>query len=97
MVEDLITIDAAINGEGQDSLGTPLKAGAQSVYQWSETGTQVIVVIGAFEVDRVSFGGVDIVTVDDFIGPFDCATPAFEDVLHTCIFGCVLVVGPAAP
>ena len=49
----------------------------------SEAGAQVVVVVGALEVDGVAAGGVDVVAVDEFIRPTDAGTPAFEHGLHT--------------
>ena len=92
LVEDLVAIDSTVDDEGQHALGIPLEAGAQPADERRETGTQVVVVVGAFEVDGVSFGGVDIVTVDEFIGPPDSRAPAFEDALHAGVMSGMGVV-----
>ena len=87
LIEHLIAVDAAVDDEGEDALGTPLEAGAKAGDEGEEATAQVVVIIGAFEVDGVALGGVDVVAVDEFVGPSDGGAPAFEDVLVPGVVG----------
>ena len=71
LVEDIIAVDAAVHDEGEDALGTPLEAGSKACDEGEEAAAQVVEVIGAFEVDGVALGGVDVVAVDEFVSPSD--------------------------
>ena len=66
LVEDVVAVNAAVHDEGEDALGTPLEAGAKPADEGKEAAAQVVEVIGAFEVDGVALGGVDVVAVDEF-------------------------------
>jgi hypothetical protein len=48
--------------------------------------------IGALEIDGMALGGVDIVAVDELVGPADGGAPALEDVLGAGVVGGVGVV-----
>ena len=90
LVEDVIAIDAAVHNEGEDALRAPLETGAKAPDEGKEAATQIGEVIGAFEVNGVAAGSVDIVAVDELVGPADGGAPAFEDGL---VAGVVLGVG----
>ena len=40
----------------------------------------------------MAFGAVDVVAVDNFVGPAETRAPAFEDFLHAGVVGGVWVV-----
>jgi hypothetical protein len=94
LVEDELksfeSVDAAINDVGEGLVGAPLEGGVEALDEGNEAAAQVFVVVATFEVDGLAGGGVKVVAVDEFVGPPDGGTPAFE---HGLVAGVVLGVG----
>lgn len=94
LVEDELksfeAIDAAINDVGEGLVGAALEGGVEPASQGNEAAAQVFVVVATFKVDGLAGGGVEVVAIDEFVGPADGGAPAFEDGL---VAGVVLGVG----
>ena len=94
LVEDELksfeAVDAAINDVGEGLVGAPLEGGVEPLDEGNEAAAQVFVVVATFKVDGLAGGSVEVVAVDEFVGPPDGGTPAFE---HGLVAGVVLGVG----
>jgi hypothetical protein len=94
LVEDELksfeSVDAAVDDVGEGLARAPLEGGVEPLDQGDEAAAQVFVVVTTFEVDGLAGGGVEVVAVDEFVGPADGGAPAFEDGLVASV---VLRVG----
>ena len=62
----------------------------EPLHERDKAAAEVFVVVATLEVDGLAGGGVQVVAVDEFVGPTDGGTPAFKDGLAA---GVVLGVG----